>query len=456
MLAPTRFFRPTSAGRCTPPMEPLAIGALLLAVPFVLAPLSSRWAVADPSITATSEAPAIQDPPASTAGGDAASDASDGTSNAFERAGRPQPPAVEISMGETQEKPRQALVPSRRSSRRQAAWQTRGQAATSPQLASTGEEDRPHQGWTAVARPPVIASQDAQCRCPRCGHAASHPVAEAAGEAPVVAHLGAFLRGLLGLDPQARPITETLPPDEPTAVLWDVKQRLGDDPLQGTIFSEPEYCAAGGGTWGGAADDAGATFVQWIRSRYSAGEGASTATTVAPRAAAEQEVLNAQTGDESEPDAVVHAPLAEDPADHAGGPSEFDALSAGVRAGEEPEEVRGIESLPAPHSEADLTECLRESSRQLEIVAHDLERHRFYDLADEVRYMAAQLRREARRREQTEQFDPDGAPAQPADPEATTTAQARLRTELWELRQEVARLRDLLLRSVDERAGKRR
>lgn len=362
---------------------------------------------------------------------------------------------------ETEQTPPHAVRAALRSSRRSAAWHGRVPAEPAEQpLAVPRTERRKHQGWISVARSAPLDGEAAGC-CPRCGHAISpsQDGAAAAEEAPVISGLGGLLRGLLGLPGDARPVTETLAPGEPAAVLWDVRQRLAENPLEGTIFSEPDFSPAKRGIWGGVSDDSGVTFVQWIRKQQAADAAAGitrgATAAVAPRA---RPRLAAGGGND------VAGPLAEAFAIQEGAsdsaaaePDDVDDQPALAPAADRHcEEVRAVETLPPPHSAEDLVECLRKSSRQLEIIAHDLERHRVYDPADELRYMAAKLRREARRHTQPEQFAPDEAPDQPADGDQTTTAQTRLRNELRELRQEVARLRELLLRAVGERMGSRR
>ncbi len=350
-----------------------------------------------------------------------------------------------------------------RSSRRNAAWLSKvpGEKVSQP-ATEPAAMPRTRGAWVSVARSATQAD-DAVGNCPRCGQALSPAGATATGaaEVPVVSSLGELLRGLLGLGLDVPPVTQPLTPGEPAAVLWEVRQSLGSDPLEGTIFNDPGFNPAAVGMVGSQEDDGDVTFVQWIRSRQSANVAPAKAARPAhsrPTAAQGNALL--ASGSESGPaDTLDGAPPGQDgisdastsaPVDFVDGPTTADA------ADDDPEEVRGIETLPPPHSDEDLVECLRESSRQLEVIAHDLERHRFYDPADDLRYMAARLRREARRHQRPEQFAPEGTPAEPIDGEPTTTAQARIRTELLELRREVARLRELLLRSVDERMGKRR
>lgn len=347
-----------------------------------------------------------------------------------------------------------------RSSRRSAAGLGSKPATTGSQpAAEPAGLPRQRGAWVSVARS-APKQEMVACHCPRCGHALMPAGATAPGaeELPDVSSLGVLRRGLLGLGHDLSSVTEPLSPNEPAAVLWEVKQRLGSDPLEGTIFSESDFSRAALGIRDGKQDDGDATFVQWIRSRHPIGAAMAQAPGHDSLLFAQGHTLLASGIKGSTPDNAQGTPPTSDTDNNAlpSGPADLTDYPATDHAtDEDPEEVRGIETLPLPHSNDDLVECLRESSRQLEIIAHDLERHRLYEPADDLRYMAAQLRREARRHERPEQFAPDNTPAQPGG-EPTTTAQSRLRTELLELRIEVARLRELLLRAVGERMGKRR
>lgn len=347
-----------------------------------------------------------------------------------------------------------------RSSRRSAAGLDKTPGSAGSQLqAEPAAQARKRGAWVSVAR--SASQEEDACRCPRCGHALAPASASSSAveEVPVVSNLGGLLRGLLRLGHDIASGKEPLSPNEPAAVLWEVKQRLGSDPLAGTIFSEPGFSSAAEDIGDGDQDEDAANFVQRIRSLHSMSASKKQTPSHDALYSAEGDNLFASGVEEGVTDNVeAKAPARDSDSDstHSGPPDLVDQPDTEHANGEVPEEVRGIETLPLPHSNEDLVECLRESSRQLEIIAHDLERHRFYDLADDLRYMAADLRQEARRRERSEPFAPDGAPAQPIGGEPTTTAQARLRTELLELRSEVARLRELLLRSVKERGEKRR